>query len=312
MLKHYDQRENKVLKASSQKWRQEELNSRVLRHEQEAALVLRGLVLSSNQEKSPEQQGVMAAAQNHHVPAGSYTMLHSTTDPTQSYRAAQRIQAASWDAFLDQCTSRTGTFMSWGETKDQPNILTTGQSNFCASIQVWHGFINQTSANHGASTKSGVLRQQDVETSLGCQKAAEQHQCRGIHSWNTETALRHAGTPSKHQGCTLRALPPYMDICMEKVSLMNSDLPQILLWPVGTLTQISYSIQVVASKSIQSFLEMLRTPLRVGQMSLRCLRENNCSYLQSAEWEKARTPSAQGHNTVTAKQLIHVGQRAKS
>lgn len=95
MLKHYDQRENKVLKASSQKWRQEELNSRVLRHEQEAALVLRGLVLSSNQEKSPEQQGVMAAAQNHHVPAGSYTMLHSTTDPTQSYRAAQRIQAAS-------------------------------------------------------------------------------------------------------------------------------------------------------------------------------------------------------------------------
>lgn len=142
MLKHYDQRENKVLKASSQKWRQEELNSRVLRHEQEAALVPRGLVLSSNQEKSPEQQGVMAAAQNHHVPAGSYTMLHSTTDPTQSYRAARRIQAASWDAFLDQCTSRTGTFMSWWETKDQPNILTTGQSNFCASIQVWHGFIN--------------------------------------------------------------------------------------------------------------------------------------------------------------------------
>lgn len=115
MLKHYDQRENKVLKASSQKWQQEELNSRVLRHEQEAALVLRGLVLSSNQEKSPEQQGVMAAAQNHHVPAGSYTTLHSTTDPTQSYRAAQCIQAASWDAFLDQCASRTGTFKSWRE-----------------------------------------------------------------------------------------------------------------------------------------------------------------------------------------------------
>lgn len=137
MLKHCDQRENKVLKASSQKWWQEELNSREPRHEQEAALVL-----SSNQEKSPEQQGVMAAAQNHHVPAGRYTTLHSTTDPTQSYRAAQCIQAASWDAFLDQCASRTGTFKSWRETKDQPNILTTGQSNFCASIQVWHGFIS--------------------------------------------------------------------------------------------------------------------------------------------------------------------------
>lgn len=114
MLKHHDQQENKVLKASSRKWQQEDLDSRAPRHQQEAALVLRGLVLSSNQEKSPEQQGVMAAAQNHHNPAGSHTMLHSTTDPTQRYGAARYIQAASWDAFLDQCTSRTGTFKSWG------------------------------------------------------------------------------------------------------------------------------------------------------------------------------------------------------